>query len=544
MGSPNSSDEDDGSIFHDAYDDFPFYDSLPPDDSAVSLDESESKPAPKIPSGLRRRQASRVSAGGATEAVSGFAARSREERSRLYCDLKEDEGPIERARSDVDGRGSISVPDVALRGEGEESTITTWNYAGVGDSVGSIVTPFEVCNGASQQKNDVSTVSSVDDDRIGDSVDSADSVVALGQATSSSLLISVAGLLIQAIGFQINLLVSFLTFPFWCFRTFYAFVFNPYATIRRGLECITGKSWSIWNLIFDHMSPYVHEWFKENKSFWKLVLRCGWGLFWSIYVCFILFGLLVSATLISGLVMRFLVAEPIRIEEKLNFDYTKHSPAAYVPISSCAGVDCGIKCREIVNVGKRGRSRVIPPHHKLEATVSLTLPESEYNRNLGVFQVRIDLLSADGEVLSSLSHPRMLLFKSEPIRLLLTFLKVVPLVAGYVSESETIYVKFQGFIEGDVPTACIKVILEQRAEFHPGAGIPEIYYASLTLESELPLLRRILWYWKRTIFIWVSMVMFTVELLFTLICCKPILIPRMRWSVDSARSDDRNALPS
>lgn len=138
----------------------------------------------------------------------------------------------------------------------------------------------------------------------------------------------------------------------------------------------------------------------------------------------------------------------------------------------------------------------------------------------------------------------MLLFKSEPIRLLLTFLKAVPLIAGYVSESETIHVKFQGFIEGDVPTACLKVVLEQRAEFRPGAGIPEIYYASLTLESELPLLRRILWYWKRTIFIWVSMVMFTVELLFTLICCKPILIPRMRWSVDSARSDDRNALPS
>lgn len=138
----------------------------------------------------------------------------------------------------------------------------------------------------------------------------------------------------------------------------------------------------------------------------------------------------------------------------------------------------------------------------------------------------------------------MLLFKSEPIRLLLTFLKVVPLIAGYVSESETIHVKFQGFIEGDVPTACLKVVLEQRAELRPGAGIPEIYDASLTLESELPLLRRILWYWKRTIFIWISMVMFTVELLFTLICCKPIVMPRTRWSFDSARSDARNALPS
>ncbi|KAF8030923.1 hypothetical protein BT93_D0192 [Corymbia citriodora subsp. variegata] len=542
MGSPNSGDEDDGdSTFHDASDDFPFYDCLPPDDSAVSLDESEPKPSPEIPSGLRRRQIGRVPAEDAAEAESGFAVRSIERRLRLSRGLTEGEGPVERARSDVDGRSSIVVPDIDRRDESEDSTVTASKDAGVGDlAAESIVTPFEVCNGVGERKDDASTVSTVDDERVGDSVDSA---VPLRETTSSSLLISMAGLLIKAIGFQINLLVSFLTFPFWCFRTFYAFVFDPYATIRHGVGCLTGKLSSILNLVCDNMSPFVREWFEDNKSIWKLVLRCGWGLFWSIYVCFILLGLLVSAALISGLVMRFLVEEPIKIEDKLNFDYTKHSPAAYVPISSCSSLDCGIKCRGIVDVGRSGKSRVIPPHHKLEATVSLTLPESEYNRNLGVFQVRVDLLAADGEALSSLSRPCMLLFKSEPIRLLLTFLKVAPLIAGYVSESETIPVKFQGFIEGDVPTACVKVVLEQRAEFHPGAGIPEIYDASLTLESELPLLRRILWYWRRTIFIWISMVMFIWELLLTLICCKPILIPRTRWSVDSARSDARNALP-
>ncbi|KAL3741621.1 hypothetical protein ACJRO7_017133 [Eucalyptus globulus] len=557
MGSSNSGDDDDdgdaGSTFHDACDDFPFYDCSAPDDSAAPLDGSEPKPpssSPEIPSGLRRRSSGRVPAGGEAEAESGFAARSRENRFRLYRDLTEGEGPIERARSDVEERSSISVPGIARRDEGEDSAITTSNDAGVGDTAGeSIVTPSEeVCDGAGERKDDASIVTTVDDERIGDSMDSADSAdsaVPLGETTSSSLLISMAGILIKAIGFQINLLVSFLTFPFWCFRTFYAFVFNPYATMRRGVKCLTGKISSVCNSVCDKMSPFVREWFEDNKSIWKLVLRCGWGLFWSMYVCFILVGLLVTAALISGLIMRFLVAEPIRIEDKLNFDYTKHSPAAYLPVSSCAGADCGMKCGGIVvDVGKSGRSRVIPPRHELEATVSLTLPESEYNRNLGVFQVRVDLLSADGEVLSSLSRPCMLLFKSEPIRLLLTFLKVVPLIAGYVSESETIHVKFQGFIEGNVPTACVKVVLEQRAEFRPGAGIPEIYDASLTLESELPLLRRILWYWKRTIFIWISMVMFIWELLFTLICCKPILIPRTRWSVDSARSHAQNASPS
>ena len=122
----------------------------------------------------------------------------------------------------------------------------------------------------------------------------------------------------------------------------------------------------------------------------------------------------------------------------------------------------------------------------------------------------------------------MLQFKSEPIRLLLTFFKAAPLVAGYVSESQTLSLKFRGFTEGEVPTACLKVTIEQRAEYRPGAGIPELYDASLILESELPLFKRIIWYWKKTIFIWISIMSFMMQLLFTLVCCRSIIIPKLR----------------
>lgn len=143
-------------------------------------------------------------------------------------------------------------------------------------------------------------------------------------------------------------------------------------------------------------------------------------------------------------------------------------------------------------------------------------------------KVRVDFLSINGETLATSSHPCMLKFKSEPIRFLLTFFKVAPLITGYVSEEQTLNLKIRGLNEGSVPTACLRVVLEQRAEYRPGAGIPELYDASLILRSELPFIKRILWYWKRTIFIWVSMTSFTMELLFTLVCCRPILIPRTR----------------
>ena len=143
-------------------------------------------------------------------------------------------------------------------------------------------------------------------------------------------------------------------------------------------------------------------------------------------------------------------------------------------------------------------------------------------------QVRVDFLSENGKSLASLSRPCMLEFRSEPIRLLLTFFKIIPLVAGYVSESQTLILKLNGYTETVTPTACLKVTIEQRAEFRAGAGIPEVYNAFLHVESDLPFFKRILWYWRRTIFVWLSMVLFMVGLLFALVCYGAIMIPRAR----------------
>ncbi|CAI0560704.1 unnamed protein product [Linum tenue] len=224
------------------------------------------------------------------------------------------------------------------------------------------------------------------------------------------------------------------------------------------------------------------------------------------------------AIMVSSLMMRFLVEEPLQLREELNFDYTQSKPVAFVP-------------------------RVIPPKHKVQATILMTLPESGYNRNLGMFQVRVEFLSADGSVLASKSHPCMLKFKSEPIRILLTMFKVVPLVAGYISESQTLRLRIRGLTGGDVPTSCLRVMIEQRAELNPGGGIPELYNASLMLESQLPFFRRIVWGWKRTIFVWIALVSFMMELLVAVICCRPVILPRPRLR-DVSTPEAHNSSPS
>ncbi|XP_075502935.1 seipin-2-like [Primulina tabacum] len=353
------------------------------------------------------------------------------------------------------------------------------------------------------------------------------------QDANSSLLDLLAGLIIKAISFQFDLYVKFFMFPIWLMYYLFMIMFYPFGLLKCGKRCLVRKMKRVWNLMRENVSPFVYEWFKEHQAIWKLGLKCGWGLLWSGYVCFVLVGLMMSSFVIGGLLIRGLVEEPIGIRRNLNFDYTEKSPLAFVPILAEPELNHETYLAEKTGTVMGGGSRAIPANHKVQVTVLLTLPETDHNCNLGIFQVRVDFLAKDGRTLASSRRPCMLQYRSQPIRLLLTFLKFAPILTGYTSESQNLKIKLRGFTESVVPTACLRVVIEQRAEFKPGAGIPEIYTSSLTLESELPFFRKVVWFWKRSLFVWTSMTIFTMELLFTLLCCRSILIPRIRLREES-----------
>ncbi|CAD5314019.1 unnamed protein product [Arabidopsis thaliana] len=373
-----------------------------------------------------------------------------------------------------------------------------------------------------QEESTVTTVSS-DDQGDDDYAGSVPQFREPPNSTEWSLLGYLVGLVIKAIEFQVSFMTSLLTFPPWLLRNCFLFFFDPFSTIRFGRRFLMARVAGISDMIFGYMNPFR---LKDTKQMLSIVCKFGWGMFWAVYVGIVLFGLLVSSLMIGGYVINRIADKPFEVKETLNFDYTKNSPEAYVPISSCAVVECEGSCKESNEMSKIRGLRVIPRDQKLDIILSMTLPESAYNKNLGMFQVRVDFLSVDGQTIASIRRPCMLRFRSEPIRLVETFFKVVPLVTGYVSEIQTLSLKLKGFVEKDIPTACLKIIIEQRAEFRPGAGIPELYDASLSVESGLPFFRKIIWKWRKTLFVWISMSLFITELLFTLVCCRPLIIPR------------------
>ncbi|KAK8546810.1 hypothetical protein V6N13_093853 [Hibiscus sabdariffa] len=330
--------------------------------------------------------------------------------------------------------------------------------------------------------------------------------------SSLSLLMFISRLTTKSIWFLLKLVIRFITLPITVLSYLIIFVIDPLRPLRQ----ITAHA----------ITMLIKLW--VNSPCGRLVLGFGWGILWAAYLAFVLCLCLLASLVISGILMRYLAEQPFVVKETLNFDYTKTSPVAFVPIISCAAVE-----KKKIDVGMNLGSRIIRPFHELQVTVALTLPESDYNRNLGMFQLRTDFLSVNGETLASSSHPCMMRFKSLPIRLLLTLFKAAPLVSGFVFEIQTLNLKIKRLNKGPVP-ACLKIVLEQRASHGPGAGIPELYGAALVLESELPFIKRIIWYWKKTVFIWVSIASFATELLFISVCCRCVLLPHTRKMDGSA----------
>ncbi|KAL6283395.1 hypothetical protein ACE6H2_014324 [Prunus campanulata] len=115
----------------------------------------------------------------------------------------------------------------------------------------------------------------------------------------------------------------------------------------------------MWSVTSTNVTSAVSERLQAQKS---LTVNVGLTFFRSIYVCSMFFGILASGFVLSGFVMKHLVRNPIQTTETLNFDYTKSSPVAFVPLMSSSGA--------------RG-DRVIPHNHKLQLAVSLTVPESD-----------------------------------------------------------------------------------------------------------------------------------------------------------------------
>ncbi|CAL5192799.1 unnamed protein product [Lathyrus oleraceus] len=229
------------------------------------------------------------------------------------------------------------------------------------------------------------------------------------------------------------------------------------------------------------------------------------------YVCMVLFLVLILAFVVGVGLVRFWVEEPLIVHESLHFDYTETNPSAVFSFSGEVSAAGGyIKTKHIR----------VPVGHTFSVSLSLLMPESDFNRELGVFQLTAELLSVNGNVIAKSSQPCMLRFRSSPIRLARTVMMGLPLVLGISAETQKINVEILRHKELNQRTNAIRLTL------HPRAGtssLPQLYEAEIVLNSHLPWTKELIRNWKWTFYVWVSLYVYILLLMLLLCCFRPLI---------------------
>ncbi|XP_048433309.1 seipin-1 [Pyrus x bretschneideri] len=257
-----------------------------------------------------------------------------------------------------------------------------------------------------------------------------------------------------------------------------------------------------------------------------LLKKIGFGLLGAAYVCMVLVMVLLLSALFGIGLVNLWVEEPVFVREQLHFDYTEPHPTAVFAFGSADDI------YRHKSSYSRKHVRGIPVGHTFYVSLVLLMPESDFNRDIGVFQLSAEQLSVNGDVITRSSQPCMLRFRSLPVRLTRTFLMGVPLLLGISGETQKLTVQIIKNKEGHYPrTQAIRVTLIPRAGT---SYIPQLYEAEILMNSQLPWTKQLVRSWKWTFYVWTSLYIYVMFLVLLMIWCRPLFFPMTTISASTA----------
>lgn len=243
-----------------------------------------------------------------------------------------------------------------------------------------------------------------------------------------------------------------------------------------------------------------------------LLKKFGVGILGAAYVGILLTTLLIGSGILGFGLVRIWMEEPVVLREQLYFDYADVHPKAIFSFVEFGGRIGGYNHH---NIG-------VPVGHTMYVSLFLLMPESDFNRDIGVFQLVAEALSKEGLVMARSSHPCMLRFRSLPIRLMREFIMSVPLVLGLTAETQRIIVPMLKHKEGLPRTEAIRITMIPRAGT---LALPQLYQSDIILKSQPPWYKDLAYKWKWTFSVWASMYMYITLLVILLSWCRPLVFP-------------------
>ncbi|KAL7545416.1 hypothetical protein ACHAWF_009765 [Thalassiosira exigua] len=253
-------------------------------------------------------------------------------------------------------------------------------------------------------------------------------------------------------------------------------------------------------------------------------------LVWIIKACFIVLALLILSVGTYGLLWAFIMGGLEVQSRPIFFDYApgesmmptgivdlrsaKGSPWVY----SCLGAQdgsciAGEECEACNTTFKDDTTEkdsigctadpILSPGQRYFFELSLTLPESDINKNLGVFMVKVELRSGDRSLLASSKQSSMLPFESSFVSLSRKAMMIVPLTSGMMYESKTItLLAFDNYVDAnkETPTSVVEVSLgvPNPAAFPATLQTIQIQSAELRYGKEMNAVQDFLRNWSHT----------------------------------------------
>lgn len=295
-----------------------------------------------------------------------------------------------------------------------------------------------------------------------------------------------AGLVIQAVGFQLKSIVEVVTALILVGYRAYFFAsrfVDSLSHMRERLKEVHTKLLS-YVATQDYMqSCALHM--EKLQSMKPLLIagakKLGWGCITAAFVLALLIVLLFISFVFSYFAVKGSSRQeaPLHIRKDLFFDYTKSHPVASLDLLS---LDAYHKS----NASRGGKLNAMA-RVRYRSTLILTLPESDYNRKLGIFQVTSELLSETGDILSKASKPCMLHFKSTTSHYAKSICLAIPIIVGVTSETQTLSLQLlewqQDAVSPATSASVIRIMLAARAGRAISTGLPELYKAEIQVDS-------------------------------------------------------------
>jgi len=199
---------------------------------------------------------------------------------------------------------------------------------------------------------------------------------------------------------------------------------------------------------------------------------------------------LFTASVFVVLIMRYIVVPrgPASLAQDLVFDYTAQHPLATASFTPEKFANARATSIEDLNM------RIVNPNQEFEVEIEFTVPESEYNADVGMFQVHTKMLTPNGKTLHESSRPGVLKYTSREVRWLKTIVWWPLYAFGFIEEQQNVHVmavkKYRE--DRETPFTNIEVTMKPHAG---STKLPQIYEARVRINLSMGMLAKALYFY-------------------------------------------------